>query len=63
MNQTQEITCGLAIGQAWQDRRAEVCRVVTIDPTMHLIEVEDRAGHVETDTIEHFLSTHFARAS
>jgi hypothetical protein len=36
---------------------------VTIDPLMHTVEVEDPSGLVESDTIEHFLSTHLAEAS
>jgi hypothetical protein len=30
---------------------------------LHLIEVEDAAGEVQSDTIEHFLQTHDAAAS
>jgi len=55
---------GLQIGQHWRSGALdEVCRVVTIDPLLHTVEVEDPAGQVECDTIEHFLSTHFAEAS
>jgi hypothetical protein len=58
-----EFTGGLGIGQSWRERdRSEICRVVTIDPALHMIEVEDGAGHVERDTIEHFLLTHYATA-
>ena len=54
---------GLGIGQCWRGRkRRDICRVVTIDPALHLIEVEDAAGQVERDTIEHFLKTHYATA-
>jgi len=55
---------GIGIGQCWRGRkRRELCRVVTIDPALHLIEIEDSAGRVESDTIEHFLKTHYAEAS
>jgi hypothetical protein len=58
------VFCGeLGIGQCWRGRkRRDVCRVVTIDPALHLIEVEDAAGRIESDTIEHFLKTHDAAA-
>jgi hypothetical protein len=56
-----EFIAGLAVGQCWQDRaRPDVCRMVIIDPALDAVEVEDRCGHVATDTIGHFLSTHFA---
>ena len=57
-------TGGLGIGQCWRGRkRRDVCRVVAIDPALHFVEVEDAAGRVESDTIEHFLKTHYAAAS
>jgi hypothetical protein len=34
--------------------------VVVIDPTLDLVEVEDDAGLIESDSIRHFLSTHRA---
>jgi hypothetical protein len=64
--QEQDMTTfvgGLGIGQAWRiSTGLDVCRVVTIDPALHLVDFEDVAGHIESDTIEHFLSTHRAEA-
>jgi hypothetical protein len=58
------LTEGLGIGQAWTDQACtEVCRVVAIDPALRLVETEDQRGQLESDTIEHFLSTHRAAAS
>jgi hypothetical protein len=55
---------GLGIGQRWRDStRPMIFRVVTIDPVLHTVEIEDPFGVFESDTIEHFLSTHFAEAS
>jgi hypothetical protein len=55
---------GLRVGQHWHERRrsAAVCRVVTIDPALHVVDFEDLAGQIQQDTIEHFLSTHVAEA-
>jgi hypothetical protein len=54
-------TEGLGIGQSWTDQACEeVCRVVAIDPALRLVEIEDQRGRLESDTIEHFLSTHRA---
>jgi hypothetical protein len=59
----QHFEGGLGIGQRWRDRtQSIVLRVVGIDPGLHVVEVEDTFGHVETDTIEHFVKTHFAEA-
>jgi hypothetical protein len=59
----QEFEGGLGIGQRWREiSRSIVMRVVGIDPALHVVEVEDNFGHVETDTIEHFLKTHYAEA-
>lgn len=54
---------GLGIGQCWHDRSRTpaVCRVVGIDPALHVVEVENQAGQLEQDSIEHFLSTHDAQ--
>ena len=55
---------GLGIGQRWRGVDPDgTCRVVTIDPLLHTVEVEDPSGEIQSDTIEHFLSTHFAEAS
>jgi hypothetical protein len=63
MQQMTTFTGGIGIGQCWRGRRRrDVCRVVTIDPALQLIEVEDATGQVESDTIEHFLKTHHAIA-
>ena len=63
MQKMTQFTGGLGIGQCWRGRkRPGVCRVVTIDPALHLIEVEDAAGQITSDTIEHFLKTHYATA-
>jgi hypothetical protein len=63
MEQMLAFTGGLGIGQRWRTaRRRDVCRVVSIDPALHLVEVEDGTGHIESDTIEHFLKTHRAEA-
>jgi hypothetical protein len=55
---------GLRIGQCWRDRtRPIIFRVVTIDPVISMVEIEDPSGLFESDTIEHFLSTYLAEAS
>lgn len=55
---------GLGIGQAWRSRcHRELCHVVGIDPALRLVEIEDQLGRFQSDTIEHFLSTHRAEAS
>jgi hypothetical protein len=59
----QKFEGGLGIGQRWRDRsRTTVLRVVSIDPALHCVEVEDTFGHVEVDTIEHFVKTHYPEA-
>jgi hypothetical protein len=59
----QEFEGGLGIGQHWRDlTHSIVLRIVGIDPGLHVVEAEDTFGHVETDTIEHFLKTHLAEA-
>jgi hypothetical protein len=51
------------IGQSWRERdETHICRVVRIDPALHVIEVESAGGDVERDTIEHFLATHLEEA-
>jgi hypothetical protein len=63
MERMQAFTGGLGIGQRWRTgRHPDVCRVVSIDPALRLVEVEDGTGHIESDTIEHFLKTHRAEA-
>jgi hypothetical protein len=63
MERMQVFTGGLGIGQRWRTgQQPDVCRVVSIDPVLRRVEVEDGAGQVESDTIEHFLLTHRAVA-
>jgi hypothetical protein len=58
-----EFPGGLLIGQSWRERdETHICRVVRIDPALHVIEVESAGGDVERDTIEHFLATHLEEA-
>ena len=50
---------GLMIGQTTMDGAGlPSLRVVVIDPGVDMVQTEDSAGAVLTDTIDHFLASH-----
>jgi hypothetical protein len=59
VHQATTVIGGLMIGQAAMDRNGcPSLRVVVIDPDLNMVEVEDSAGTVLIDTIDHFIASH-----